>query len=461
MHLGELAEVKQRTAEADFLDKLASQIKHSSGTLKLLETEMRKSKVMMDAGRESQMEARERLISEMESSAKESVERAEAQAVRLQGSISGVEDVMRSLRNQNVDERERLRSEHSRLESLQTALVAERKSFQESAREERAAIGERWAAYENEKRRGEEELARRREEIDREMSVMKRERIELKRLKDEASRAAEAQIAELKSEEEKLNNARSALARDVGLFEQRQATARGELVAAETARIEIQKLRKEIDEDTEKLDRKGRELHKLGKAVEEKGKEAERMMAKAASVKEEGINSGRAALAAKNQVDAEREALNEERKKMESERLSMSHERMTLIRDQASNRQLNMKLNSAITIAGTSGGRSTWQGLNISNTAYGSGGVSGGQWAQGKAQHQGISKESLAGLRSQVDAIASSYTSDFEESEKQFMEKVKNINVGADSDGLAIAQGGEHLPPRESEALHLEDADDA
>ena len=114
LHIEEISSVRQRSADAQVMESLASQIKQSAATLKILENQMVSNKQAADAGIDSRNEARERLIGDMERSARESMERSESQATRLQGSVSAVEDVMRSLRNQNVEERERLKGEHAR-----------------------------------------------------------------------------------------------------------------------------------------------------------------------------------------------------------------------------------------------------------------------------------------------------------------------------------------------------------
>lgn len=63
--------MRQRGADAQLLESLSSQIKQTAGTLKILENQMITSKMASEAGRESQMEARERLLGEMEKNAKE------------------------------------------------------------------------------------------------------------------------------------------------------------------------------------------------------------------------------------------------------------------------------------------------------------------------------------------------------------------------------------------------------
>ena len=73
----------------------------------------------VEAARQGQMEARERLLSEMEQRAKERSEAAETESYRLKGMLVHMEGVVGQLRAQSGEEKERLRLEHNRLQSLQ------------------------------------------------------------------------------------------------------------------------------------------------------------------------------------------------------------------------------------------------------------------------------------------------------------------------------------------------------
>ena len=363
LHLEELASVKERAGDASVLDSVVAQIKASAGTLKVLENQMQVSKVAMEAGRESQLEARERLIGDMERSARESMERNESQAATLGGTVNAVEGVMRSLRNVNVEERERLKGEHERLAVMQSSIGAEMVAIREGNRAEREKLADRWAAFEVEKRRMEEELSIRREEIDRDRSFLKRERGEFAKLQGEGVRASDAKIKEMAREEKRLGEARAQLMRDVAVFEQKQDGARYELVNAEQARLEIDSMRTKLEEDKEKVNKLGEELHRVGVEVHEKGVMAEKKLSEAERLKMEGLNDKRIALAAKNSVEVEKARFAEESKRQEAERVKIAHERMSLIRDQGTNRQLNMKLNSAAGVMGAgTGGFMGWAG---------------------------------------------------------------------------------------------------
>jgi len=432
-HIEEISSVRQRGADAQLLESLSSQIKQTAGTLKILENQMITSKMASESGRESQMEARERLLGELERNARESMERSESQAARLQGSVGSIEDVMRALRNQNIEERERLKGEHKRLESLQESLMTERKMFLESNQEERSKIVDRWAAFEVEKRKMEEDLSIRREEIDRNRATFGRERTEFARLQAEASRAAEAQVEDMGMEEKRLGEARQTLIRDVSLFEQRQEAAKAGIFNAEQTRLELDKVRAKLDEDTRRFQDMGEEIHRLGQQVHEKGAEAESKMGEAERIRMEGVTAQKQALAAKQSLEVDKLRLAEERRKADDERVAIAHEKMALLREQTNNRQLNLKLNSAVSVSKTEGGRMAW-------AKVGSGGIGNFGTVRNEPRNvEGYNREFLGQLRKQVDELrvgsGSEGVSEWVSKEDDFMNRVRRMENREGGDG--------------------------
>jgi hypothetical protein len=93
IHLDELSAIKQRAKDGVALDQLSSQIATTTGSLKLIEEQMNLKYRGVDAVREGQYEARERLLLEMESKAVERAEIAEAEGYKLKGLLSHMEQV--------------------------------------------------------------------------------------------------------------------------------------------------------------------------------------------------------------------------------------------------------------------------------------------------------------------------------------------------------------------------------
>jgi hypothetical protein len=365
------------------------------------------------------------------------MERSESQAARLQGSIGSIEDVMRALRNQNIEERERLKGEHKRLESLQESLMTERKMFLEANQEERSKIADRWAAFEVEKRKMEEDLSIRREEIDRGRATMGRERAEFSRLQAEASRAAEAQVEDMGMEEKRLGEARQMLIRDVSVFEQRQEAAKAEIMNAEQTRLDLDKVRAKLDEDSLRFQDMQEELHRLAQQVHEKGAEAESKMEQAERIRMEGLAAQKQALAAKQSLDVEKLRIAEERRKADDERVAIAHEKMALLREQTNNRQLNMKLNSAVSVSKTEGGRMAWAKVGGMGSFGGGSGINNAD----PRNVEGDNREFLAGLRKQVDELrvgemrVGGEVSEWAQKEDDFMNRVRRMENREGRDG--------------------------
>ncbi len=96
IHLDELNSIKQRAKDGVALEQLSSQISTTTGSLKLIEEQMNLKYRGIDAVREGQYEARERLLTEMESKATERAELAEAEGFKLKGLLTHMEQVYSS-----------------------------------------------------------------------------------------------------------------------------------------------------------------------------------------------------------------------------------------------------------------------------------------------------------------------------------------------------------------------------
>jgi hypothetical protein len=119
IHLEELDSVRERGANAKSLEDLAHKVSTSAGLLKLLEQQVRSGSLASESSREAQLEARERLINDMEESARRNQQRAEEECLRLQGLLASTATAVSALRSGNAEERERMRAEHERLLDFQ------------------------------------------------------------------------------------------------------------------------------------------------------------------------------------------------------------------------------------------------------------------------------------------------------------------------------------------------------
>ncbi len=93
MHSDEIEAIKNRNKDNNVLETLTSQISNASGSIKLIEESLHARYRGLDVVREGQLEARERLLSDMEEKARERVNASEIEAFKLKGILSHMEQV--------------------------------------------------------------------------------------------------------------------------------------------------------------------------------------------------------------------------------------------------------------------------------------------------------------------------------------------------------------------------------
>jgi hypothetical protein len=223
IHTEELAALRERSKDGAALDQLAGQLKSASGSIKLLEEQLVSKYRGLDAAKDGQMEARERLLAEMEEKARLRAETAEAEGYRLKGLLMHMEHVATSLRSQGSEEKERLRQEHQRLHSMQLAIEAERHSMQARLSEELALLKTRMGEADGEMQKLSHEKRQYAEAVAAAQRALDTDRAEFAAYLSSHSRTAEATAERLAEEEARLSRVREELSRERTLLEQRKA----------------------------------------------------------------------------------------------------------------------------------------------------------------------------------------------------------------------------------------------
>jgi len=226
IHTEELAALRERSKDGAALDQLAGQLKSASGSIKLLEEQLVSKYRGLDAAKDGQMEARERLLAEMEEKARLRAETAEAEGYRLKGLLMHMEHVATSLRSQGSEEKERLRQEHQRLHSMQLALEAERHAMQARLSEELALLKTRMGEADGEMQKLSHEKRQHSEAVAAAQRALDTDRAEFAAYLSSHSRTAEATAERLAEEEARLSRVREELSRERTLLEQRKAAVR-------------------------------------------------------------------------------------------------------------------------------------------------------------------------------------------------------------------------------------------
>jgi len=275
IHNDELNAVKQRAKDGVALDHLSSQISTTTGSLKLIEEQISQQYRGLDAVREGQFEARERLLMDMEAKARERAEAAESEGYKLKGLLSHMEQVVQNLRSQGGEERERLRMEHRRIEALQESVESERRAIQERASAEMTELRRKMSMMEERER--EHTMKRAEEQAD--LNEMKRkleaDRKEFAAYVSSNVKAAEQGAVRLKEEENRLNRLRSEISQERNALERSKEQASADLLSAEKWRQSVSEAQDDIEREKRALRTAASELQDMSDRLVERDRELE------------------------------------------------------------------------------------------------------------------------------------------------------------------------------------------
>lgn len=143
LHDNEIQAIKERFKSEEKFDQIAGQLRSTSGSIRFIEEQLQSRQKGVEAIREGQIDARERLLADMEEKARERADLAEAEGYRLKGILSHMEHVVNTLREQGSEEKERLRLEHSRIQARQLSFESEKTALQQRNMEELNYIKQR------------------------------------------------------------------------------------------------------------------------------------------------------------------------------------------------------------------------------------------------------------------------------------------------------------------------------
>jgi hypothetical protein len=277
MHTSEIEGIKKRSTESNALTQLATQISSTSGSIKLIEEELRSRYQAMELTKEGQFEARERLLSEMENKARERAENAESEQYRLKGIMTHMEQVIANLRSDSIQEKERMRQEHTRLQAMQESLDAERTALQKRVDDELNMLQSRASMVETDTRRASEDKRVMDNSLVEQKRKLEAERAEFAAYIASSSRNAENTVAELRAEEERLNSIRTEIGRERASFEHRKNEAEQELRAAEEKRYALESAKDALNRERMELQRTARDMAASTTHLEQRSQEIQNL----------------------------------------------------------------------------------------------------------------------------------------------------------------------------------------
>jgi hypothetical protein len=295
LHLDEITSIKERSKDNAALDQLTQQLKSASGSIRLLEEQLLSKHRGLDAAKEGQMEARERLLNEMEEKARMRADGAEAETYRLKGLLMHMEHVAGNLRSQGGEEKERLRQEHQRLFTLQSSLETERNSFQIRVNEElnimkdkMEYINKETIKLNNDKKLQNENLLSLQRSID-------IDRAEFASYVMTHTKTAEATSERFREEDIRLTRIREELNQERIILEQRKSSAMNDIKESETIKNNIIISQEDINKEKIKLQSAVSELNIAANALSQQGETLDKQ-ARLLDIKEKSIREGQAQL---------------------------------------------------------------------------------------------------------------------------------------------------------------------
>ena len=249
LHEEEIEAMKRQCAEALTVGKLAAQVQDGASQIEGLQRSLAERHTASEAARTAQLEARERLVTDMQRAASQARSRAEDETSRLSGLLSAIEGSDARRRHNTEEERVRLREEQNRLESLQASLQAEISVSRAQLEQDRARLENDRGEWEESKR--EAILAGTDERERREM-----ERLKLQKLTDQLNvrersftKACASRDERMKDMERGLAEERRAMEEEAaGLMEERNEVRRGEgRVALSSKALDMDKAQLQAD----------------------------------------------------------------------------------------------------------------------------------------------------------------------------------------------------------------------
>ncbi|CAM9564149.1 unnamed protein product [Ectocarpus sp. 6 AP-2014] len=324
LHREELEDTRRRSSDSKTLETLAEQVQASAGAVKLLRSEVIERKNVSEVSREGYMDARERLIKELEQSARRAQQTAEDEVQRLQGTLMAMDQVMSALRGQNAGERERLRQEHLRMEALQGAMVAEVESVRKSVEEERQRLAERGAALERDKRQANATARAESDRLTEQRVKLETDRESFAALQISASKAAEEMARRHTDEEGRLNLARQSLEKEASSFEARLSCARADLHKADHVRETLDRLRDQDEVERRRLKAVAGELERAFEEVRAKTDESIERQREAETMKMEALAASKTAAEEREAAQLRSVRTEEAARRLEAERSSIA-----------------------------------------------------------------------------------------------------------------------------------------
>ena len=253
LHANEVDALKERFKSEEKFEQITGQLRTTTGSIRFIEEQLQVRQKGVEAIREGQIDARERLLADMEEKARERAELAEAEGYRLKGILSHMEHVVSSLREQGSDEKERLKMEHHRLQGQLHSFEAERHALQHRNMEELNYIKQRSKEVEIELLKlTQDKQAHYEAQADANRQLDSR-KAEFSVYCESKSKSMDQRESRLAEEEGRLQRLRESVHKEKQALEDRRADAMRDIDAAEELRDVVMRTQKQLEQDKANL----------------------------------------------------------------------------------------------------------------------------------------------------------------------------------------------------------------
>lgn len=340
VHSEELESMRRRFADADRLAAAEAKLENAVTSFANLQTHISDRAKGLDVAQDAQLDARKRLVDDMELSAREARKQSETETVKLQSLLTGMDSVMQGVRSLSAHEHERLYHEQARLSSLQDALHAQATASREAIALESAHLRARVATQESAYAKRQDEILADRAALEVERDELVKDRAELERARERLVKDCELQKRTIAKKEEALLQLQRHVEQQSVDLDRKVETTRALMIDADARDEKLRGREQRVQIEMKRLLDMHVELEEATRVVAERNSHLDVALHQAAQAQAEGERSQNELAVRQAELSKAQAAVADEAQKRHAEHVKLVREKTQLIK--ARRQGLNM-----------------------------------------------------------------------------------------------------------------------
>lgn len=332
VHQEELESMRRRLADADRLAAAEAKLESAVSSFANLQMHISDRAKGLDAAHDAQLDARKRLVDDLELSAREARRQSESETVKLQGLLSSMDSVMRSIRSVSAHEHERLHTEQARLSSLQDALQSQAAASREALAIESANLRARVTTQEATMAKHQDDIAAERASIKIEREELEATKSEFERRKHRAEQEIDVKARSLAKKEEALRKLQAQVEKQSADLDRRVEAARALMLDADARDADLESREQKLQGEMRRLLDMHVDLEQATRVVAERHSQLDAAFQEAARVRAAGERSQSEIAVRQAELADTQAALAEEAKRRHVENVKLVRERTELLK---------------------------------------------------------------------------------------------------------------------------------